>query len=321
MPCSLSVISVTTPSVPSEPMKRRVRVVAGRALASAAAGLHDLAVRRHHGERQHVVLHGAVADRVGARRAGRHHAAERRVRTGIDREEQARVAQQLVELLASDAGLDHAVEVLRVHRYQPLHHACVDRHAAERRVHMPFERGPDAVGDDRHMIGGAQAHDLRHLGGILRVHHEVGWLVLGPGRGVAVLLAHREARHHPVAIALEQFAGQRLDGARIRLRGAALRRPDGRGGVRGEIRHAQSLQLRRIRRPPVAVDRGARFGVAAALLGVHDTRRAGAATLPGWAAGAGSGGERDGERSGRPSPRGGAVRVVHDAGRARLDRL
>ena len=106
-------------------------VVAGRRFLGAARGRDQLAVGEHHFERQHVVLHGAVAHRVGAGAARRRHAAERGVGAGIDREEQALVAQMLVELLARDAGLDHAVEVLGMDGEHPVHVAEVDRDAAE----------------------------------------------------------------------------------------------------------------------------------------------------------------------------------------------
>ena len=53
----------------------------------------DATVGHHGGERQHVLAHGAVAHGVGARGARRRHAAEGGVGAGIDREEQALVAQ------------------------------------------------------------------------------------------------------------------------------------------------------------------------------------------------------------------------------------
>ena len=62
----------------------------------------------------------------------------------IDREEQALVAQMLVELLAGDARLDHAVEILGMDRDDAVHPAGVDRDAAERRVDMALERGAGA---------------------------------------------------------------------------------------------------------------------------------------------------------------------------------
>ena len=127
-------------------------IVAGRGLLGAPRGVDHLAVGQHDFERDDVVLHGAVAHRVGAGAARRRHAAERGVGAGIDREEQAAVAQVLVERLAGDAGLDHAVEILGVHLEHLVHVAEVDRHAALRRVDMAFERGADAERNDRHAV-------------------------------------------------------------------------------------------------------------------------------------------------------------------------
>ena len=61
---------------------------------------------------------------------------------------QSRVLQMLVQLLARDAGLHRAVEVLGVDREDVVHAAHVDAHAAVDREHMAFERGADAVGND-----------------------------------------------------------------------------------------------------------------------------------------------------------------------------
>ena len=128
------------------------QVVAGGRFLGARAGRDDLAVAAHDFQRQHVVAHGAVAHRVGAGGAGRGHAAERGVGAGIDREEQALVAQMLVERLAGDAGLDHAVEILGVHREHLVHVAQVDRDAAGGRVDLALERGAGAEGDDGHAV-------------------------------------------------------------------------------------------------------------------------------------------------------------------------
>ena len=69
------------------------QIVAGRALLGALAGGDRRAVGHHGGQRQHVVAHRAVAHGIGARGARRRHAAEAGIGAGIDREEQAGVAQ------------------------------------------------------------------------------------------------------------------------------------------------------------------------------------------------------------------------------------
>ena len=96
--------------------------------------------------------------------------------TGIDREEQALIAQVLVELLPGDAGLDDAIEVFGVDGEHPVHVPEVDRDAAEGRVDAALEGGPGAEGNDRHATAGADAHDLLHVLGRLRKDDGVGRL-------------------------------------------------------------------------------------------------------------------------------------------------
>ena len=182
--------------------------------------MQDLAVGEHRLERQHIVLHGAVAHRVGAGRARRRHAAERSIGARIDREEQALVAQIFVELLAGHARLDHAVEIAGMNVEHAVHVLEIDGDAAERRVEVAFERGPRAVGNDRDPVLGAQPHDRLHVRGALREHHRVGGLVLEPGRGVRVLLADRERSHQPVA----ELRRERLDRRGNRPRTGSLAR-------------------------------------------------------------------------------------------------
>ena len=86
-------------------------VVAGGGFAHPAAGLDQPAVRQRHLQAEHVLADGAVADGGGAAGARRAHAADGALAAGIDREEQALVAQVLVELLPGHAGLDAAVHV------------------------------------------------------------------------------------------------------------------------------------------------------------------------------------------------------------------
>ena len=88
------------------------QVVAGGGLADPPAGADQPAVGQRHGQAEHVLADGAVAHRVGAGGARRAHAADGAGRgAGIDREEQALVAQMLVQLVAGDARLDAAVHV------------------------------------------------------------------------------------------------------------------------------------------------------------------------------------------------------------------
>ena len=127
------------------------QVVAGGGLAHAAAGVDHAAVGERHGQAQHVLPDGAVADRVGAGGAGRAHAADGAERgAGIDREEQALVAQMLVELVAGDAGLDAAVHVGLADLEDAGHAREVERDAAADRGDVALQRGAGAPGDHRH---------------------------------------------------------------------------------------------------------------------------------------------------------------------------
>jgi len=121
----------------------------------------------------------------------------------------------LVERLAGDARLDHAVEILAVHDQHLVHVAEIDRHAAGRRIDMAFQRGAGAEGDDRRAVGGADAHDALHVLGRLRKHHRIGRLVRHPGERVAMLLAHRLRGDQAVAKGGGQLRDRLLNGGRV----------------------------------------------------------------------------------------------------------
>ena len=135
--------------------KQPCQVIARRTLFGAGGGFDDFAIRGHHAQRDHILLHRAITHRIGAGRAGRDHAAERGVGTRINREEQALVAQVQVELLARHARLHHAVKILGMHRDNCIHHRSIDANPAIGRVDMAFQRGAGAKRDDRHAMAGA----------------------------------------------------------------------------------------------------------------------------------------------------------------------
>ena len=190
------------------------QVVAGRGFLRPRAGRDDLAVAAHHLERQNVVAHGAVAHRIGAGGPGRGHAAERGVGAGIDREKHALVTQMLVQRLAGDAGLDHAVEVVGVDLQHPVHVAQVDADAAGRRVDLPLQRGAGAERDHGDAVLGADPDHVLDIGGFLRHDHGVRRLRRQPGGGMGMLVADRLRGDQPVA----EPGGERFQRARQRLR-------------------------------------------------------------------------------------------------------
>ena len=211
-------------------------VVAGGGFLRAAGGADHATVGEDGFEGEDVVLHRAVADGVGARGAGGRHAAERGVGAGVDGEEQTLIAQVFVELLAGDAGLDGAVEVLRVDREDAVHAHQVERDAARGRVDVAFERGAGAVGDHGHPVVGADADDVGDLGGGVGEGHGVGGLGRDPGGGVAVLVADRLPGLEPVAEALAQDRGDGRDGGGV----ARQRGGEGHGGLRSGPRSGLS---------------------------------------------------------------------------------
>ena len=132
----------------------------------------------------------------------------------------------LVERLARDAGLDHAIEILGMHGQHAGHVAEVDRDAAERRVDVAFQRRAGAERDHRHALRAANAHDVLHVRRALRKHHRIRRLVGQPGERIAVLFAHRLRGDDTIA----EFRGERRDGGsdRFRIAAAAHRLSSGR---------------------------------------------------------------------------------------------
>ena len=108
----------------------------------------------------------------------------------------------LVELLAGDARLDDAVEILGVDGEDAVHAQQVDRDAAAGGVEVALERRADAEGDDRHAVSGAEPDDVDHFVGRFGEDHGVRRLVGEPGGGVGVLAPHRLGPDESLAEAL-----------------------------------------------------------------------------------------------------------------------
>ena len=102
-----------------------------------------------------------------------------------------------------------------MHLEHAVHVAEVDRHAAERRVDVAFERRAGAERNDRHAVRRADAHDRLHVLGGLRKHHRIGRLVFDPGGGVGVLLAHGLRGDQPIAELLRERANGGFDRLRV----------------------------------------------------------------------------------------------------------
>jgi hypothetical protein len=146
------------------------------------------------GGAQNHLAHGAIAHRVGARRPGRRHAAQRRVGPGVYGKEKPGVAQVFVELLARDARLDPAVQVVRIDLNNLVHLGEVYADPAAEGRHVAFERGARAKRDHRTVVGGADLDDLGDLLGGLGEGDRVGRMAGMIGLGVPVLIADRGRR-------------------------------------------------------------------------------------------------------------------------------
>ncbi len=166
-------------------------VVARAAFARLRAGANDAAIGQHHGERQHVFAHGAVTHGVGARGAGGGHATESGVGAGVDGEEQAGVAQFVVQLQPRDPGLHGDEHVGGGHVEDAVHAGEIEADAALHREQLAFERRSGAKGDDRHVLRGGQFHRVGHVLRTFAEHHG-GRRRHVEGRFIApMLLAHR----------------------------------------------------------------------------------------------------------------------------------
>ena len=147
------------------------QVVAGGGFAGAATGFQDAAISEHAARGQHVVLHRAVAHGVGARGTGGGHAAQGRVRTRIDREEQPRAFQGRVQLHPGHAGLHHRIAILGMDGENLVHAGHVQGNAALRGQHMALDRTADAIGNQGNAMLAAQPDHVGDFVGVLNEDH------------------------------------------------------------------------------------------------------------------------------------------------------
>ncbi len=191
-------------------------VVARGRLAGARARVDHGPVGEHGAQAEHVLAHRAVARRAGARGGGGRHPAERRVRAGVDREEQAVLAEQLLQREPVHARLDAAVEVLRVDLEHAVHAGEVERDPAVDGQHVALERAAGAPRDHGHAVLGAGPQDRGDLLGRVREGDRVG-LARGEARLVAAVQAEDRGRGRE---ALAEQVAQRARG-RVVHRAAA----------------------------------------------------------------------------------------------------
>ena len=123
------------------------QVVARRRLPRPAARPDDAAVAENNRQAEDVLAHRPVAHRGRSRRAGRGHAADRRVGARIDGEEEALRGEALREREPGQSGFDAAVEIGAVDLEHPGHAGEIDADPAAQRADMAFERGPGSERD------------------------------------------------------------------------------------------------------------------------------------------------------------------------------
>ena len=154
-------------------------VVPGRGLRGLAAGADDAPIDERRLECEHVRAHLSVAHGRRPRGVRRRHAAEGRVGTGIDREEEAVLASRAGKREPGDAGLHRCGQVLGGDRDDPVEPGEVESDATVDRNHVPLEARADA---ERRYGDGVLVGDCEHvcdLVGRAGIHDEVrsvGWM-------------------------------------------------------------------------------------------------------------------------------------------------
>ena len=116
------------------------KIVTGGRLPRPLACADVFPVRQHHSQREDVFAHRAVTHGVGPRCPRRRHAADCRVRAGIDWKEQARIAQVLVQLFARHAGFDSDVEISGVDPKDRIQLAKIDTDTSLQCRDVAFKR-------------------------------------------------------------------------------------------------------------------------------------------------------------------------------------
>ena len=194
------------------------QVIAGARFPRAAARADQFSLGSHDGEAQHVLAHRPVANGIGSRRACRGHAADRRVGTRIDRKEQSGSLELQVQLLAGDACLHAAIEIVAVHLEHTIHLREVDADASVERRDVSLERRADAEGDHRYARLVALTDDRRDLLVRAREHDDIRDSGVRETLAMPVLLAHRLVDDGALAVVAGERAQKPVDHVACRSR-------------------------------------------------------------------------------------------------------
>ena len=154
----------------------------------------------------------------------------------VDGEEQPAILDFPVQLLARHAGLHGHGQVFGLQRDDAVHLRQVRADAAGHRQQVAFERGADAIGDQRHVVVMAQPRHRGYLVGAVREHHGIRQGGRERRFVAAMVLAH--ARRGGKALAEAGLQGLDDSGRQRRRASAAwgrvgsCRSPAGRSGAR-----------------------------------------------------------------------------------------
>ena len=146
---------------PFRPDEQAREVVAGGRLPRPAARPDDRPVGEHRLEAEDVGAHLPVADRRRPGRIRRGHASERRVRTGIDREEEPVLAGRALQRRPRHARLDGRAEILRGDLDDPVQAGEIEADAATVGITWPsrLEPAPNGVTATRRSLAIAMTRE------------------------------------------------------------------------------------------------------------------------------------------------------------------
>ena len=204
------------------PDEQSREVVTRAGFARPPAGADDAPVAGDDGEPEHVFAHRAITDGIGSRRARGGHSADRCIRARVDREEEPGALELRVDLLARDAGLHAAVEVLGVDLQHAVHLRQIDAHAPGERGDVTLERRPHTKRDHGDARGVAKPNDRGDFVVGLREYDDIGKCCIRQSFAVAMPFADGARGHRALAIVGTEPADEIGEVAGVRAREASL---------------------------------------------------------------------------------------------------
>jgi hypothetical protein len=134
------------------------------------------------------------------------HAADRRVRAGVDEERQARVLERFLQCDPADPGFHLRIHVLRTHAQHTVHLPHIYRDAATHRMYITLKRSARPEWDNRQPMPRACLHDRAYFVRRPRKADQIWQARRMTAFAVAVVLAHRVRCRHSIAQNAAQLA-------------------------------------------------------------------------------------------------------------------